>query len=38
MFVDTFLEEEISDYPAHGPTIRVLTASVLLHFDTWVLW
>ena len=24
MFVDPFPEEEISDYPAHGPIIRVL--------------
>jgi len=25
MFVDPFPEEDISDYPAHGPIIRVLT-------------
>ena len=25
MFVDPFPEEQISDYPAHGPIIRVLT-------------
>ena len=27
MFVDPFPEEEISDYPGHGPIIRVLTVA-----------
>ena len=41
MFVDSFPEEEISDYPAHGPIIRVLTAAdenLLRYEEGKILW